>query len=114
LLIAIARTSPSSAEPQLSDPPGLCSHARKAYTAKVGERKEVGGRLGKEDEGATASREIRPDGSMEASKTVEEGSQIQPETDPSGGREGQTEVKAQTGATRDATTNHLIYPTKHN
>jgi hypothetical protein len=55
-----------------------------------------------------ASREIRPDGSMEAAKTAEEGSQIQPEPDPSGGRGGQAKVEAQTGVTRDTTTTHLI------
>jgi hypothetical protein len=55
-----------------------------------------------------AYREICPDGMMEAAKTAEEGSQIQPEADPSGGRGCHAEVKAQTGATRDATTTHLI------
>jgi hypothetical protein len=54
-----------------------------------------------------ASGEICPDGSMEAAKTAEEGSQIQPEPPPSGGHGGHAEVKAQTGATRDAATNHL-------
>jgi hypothetical protein len=45
---------------------------------------------------------------MEAAKTAEEGSQIQPEPGPSGGRGGPAEVKAQTGAMRDATTAHLL------
>jgi hypothetical protein len=56
----------------------------------------------------SASREICPDGSMGAAKTSEEGSQNQPKPDPSGGRGGHTEVKAQTGATRDTTTANLI------
>jgi hypothetical protein len=43
------------------------------------------------------SKEIRPHGSVEAAKTAEEGSQIQPEPDPSRSRRGH-EVKAQTGA----------------
>jgi hypothetical protein len=37
---------------------------------------------------------ICPNGSVEAAKTAEEGSQIQPEPDPSRGRGGHTEVKA--------------------
>jgi hypothetical protein len=52
--------------------------------------------------------EICPDGSVEADKNAKEGSQIQQEPGPSGGREGHAEVKAQTGATRDAATAHLI------
>jgi hypothetical protein len=55
----------------------------------------------------SASREICPDGSMEVAKTAEEGSQIQPEPDPSRGLGGHVKVKAQTGTTRDATTTHL-------
>jgi hypothetical protein len=42
---------------------------------------------------------IRPNGSVEAAKTAEEGSQIQPEPGTSGGCGGHTEVEAQTGAT---------------
>jgi hypothetical protein len=42
---------------------------------------------------------IRPNGSVEATKTAEEGSQIQLEPGPSGGRGGHTEAEAQTGAT---------------
>jgi hypothetical protein len=53
-----------------------------------------------------ASGEICPDGLMEATKTAEEGIQIQPELGPSGSRGGHAEVKAQTGATRDAATAH--------
>jgi hypothetical protein len=48
------------------------------------------------------SEEIRPDGS------VEEGSQIPLESGPSEGSRGHTEVGAQTGATRDAETAHLV------
>jgi hypothetical protein len=54
------------------------------------------------------SGEISLDGLMEAAKTAEEGSQIQPEPGPSGGCGGHTEVKAQTGATREEATAHLI------
>jgi hypothetical protein len=57
-----------------------------------------------------ASGKICPDRSMGVAKTAEEGSQIQPEPGPSGGCGGHTEVKikAQTKATRDAATNHLL------
>jgi hypothetical protein len=55
-----------------------------------------------------ASGDICPDGSMEAAKTAEEGSQSQPEPGPSGGRGGYAEVKAQTGKTRNAATAHLL------
>jgi hypothetical protein len=57
---------------------------------------------------ADASREIRPDRLMEASKTAEDGSQIQPEQGPSRGRGGHAEVGAQTGAKRVAGTAHLV------
>jgi hypothetical protein len=52
--------------------------------------------------------EIRPDGSVEDAKTAKEESQIQPEPVPSRGRGGHAEVKAQTGATRDVATAHLV------
>jgi hypothetical protein len=55
-----------------------------------------------------ASGEIRPDGLMEDGKTAEERSQIQPKPGPSGSRGGHAEVEAQTGATRDAATAHLL------
>jgi hypothetical protein len=58
----------------------------------------------------TATYEIRPDKTMGAAKPSEEGSQIQPETGPSGGCGGHAEVKieAQTKATRDAAPNHIL------
>jgi hypothetical protein len=57
-----------------------------------------------------ASGKICPDGLMGAAETAEEGSQIQPEPDPSGGCGGHAEVKikAQTKATRDAAADHLL------
>jgi hypothetical protein len=54
------------------------------------------------------SGEIRLDGSVEDAKTAEEGSQIPPEPGPSGGSGGHAEVGAQTGATREAATAHLV------
>jgi hypothetical protein len=53
------------------------------------------------------SGEICPNGSVEAAKTAEEGSQIQPEPDPSGSCGGHADVGAQTGATRDSDTEYL-------
>jgi hypothetical protein len=52
--------------------------------------------------------EICPEGSEKDAKNEEEGSQIQPELGPSGGPGGHAEVEAQTGATRDAATAHLV------
>jgi hypothetical protein len=51
----------ATAETQLTDPPGIfpCSHAHQRYTAEVGGQKEVGGRLGKEDESATSGKDGR-------------------------------------------------------
>jgi hypothetical protein len=47
---------------------------------------------------------------MEAAKTAEEGSQIQPEPGPSGGCGSHAEVKieARTRATKDAASDHLL------
>jgi hypothetical protein len=57
-----------------------------------------------------ASGEIRPEGSMGAAKTAEEGSHIQPEPGLSGGCGGHAEVKieAWTRATKDAAPNRLL------
>jgi hypothetical protein len=56
------------------------------------------------------SGDIRPEGSMGAAKTAEEGSQIQPELGPSRGCGGHAEVKikARTRATKDAAPNYLL------
>jgi hypothetical protein len=100
----------ASAETQLSDPPVFFFAA---MPPKRTPQKSVNK---KQSEAASARKtrfcartqlaaktadlgEICPDGSVEAVKTAEEGSQIQPEPDPSGSRGGHAGVKAQTGAT---------------
>jgi hypothetical protein len=91
LLIAIARTSPSSAEPQLSDPPGFFFAAMPTKRTSQKSASEEG--LGT----ASARRTSRP----KLHCLV-----IQP--DPSGGHGGHAKIKAQVGATRNKTTTHFI------
>jgi hypothetical protein len=57
-----------------------------------------------------ASGETRPEGLMGAPQTADEGGQIQPELDPSGGCGGHAEVKIEAWkrATKDLTANHLL------
>jgi hypothetical protein len=83
LLTTIARMSPSSAEPQLSDPPGFFFAAmpakRTLRRSASGER--LGANLARRTKaqlaaGAADSGEIRPDGLMGASKTTEARSRI--------------------------------------
>jgi hypothetical protein len=107
----------ATAETQLSGPPGFffaampteCTPQRLAGKKKLeaASARKTRAKLAAE---TAASGEIRPDGSIRAAKTAEEGSQIQPEPGPSGGCGGQTEVKieAQTKVTRDAAPDHLL------
>jgi hypothetical protein len=65
LSIAIARTNPSSAEPQLGDPTGFffaAMRARQAYIAEVGEQAWVGDHLGEEDQRTKAASSCYPAG----------------------------------------------------
>jgi hypothetical protein len=99
----------ATAETLLSDLPGFFFAAMptKRTPQKLASNKKVEATLVRKTRAKTAaSGEILPDGSMEAAKTAEEGRQIQPEPGPSGGRGGHAEVKAQTGAMRDATAAH--------
>jgi hypothetical protein len=91
----------ATAETQLSDPSGFFFAAMptKRTPQKLASKKKFEAASARKMRlqlaaKTDASGEIRPDGSMEAAKTAEEGSQIQPESCPSRGREGHAEVEA--------------------
>jgi hypothetical protein len=105
----------ATAEAQLHDPPGFffaampteCTPQKSASDKKL-EAASVSKTRAQLAANTAASGAICQDGSMEAAKTAEEKSQIRPELGPSGGCGDHAEVDAQTGATRDTATNHLL------
>jgi hypothetical protein len=105
----------ATAETQLSDPPGFFFAAMppKRTLQKLASEKKLEAASARKTRLQLAAKmadlgEISPDRLMEAAKTAGEGSEIQPEPGPSGGCGGHAEVKAQTGAIREAATAHLI------
>jgi hypothetical protein len=101
LLTTIARTNPSSAEPQLSDPPGFFFSAMPAKRTlrRSASGESLGAAFARRTKaqlaaGAANSGEIRPDRSMGDAKTTEERSRIRPVPGPSGGCGGHAKLKA--------------------
>jgi hypothetical protein len=100
----------ATAKTQLRDPPGFLFAVMppKCTPQKSESKKKLEAASARKTRAQLAAKtadsgEICSDRLMEATKTAEEGSQIQPE-----GRGGHAEVEAQTGATRDAATAHSI------
>jgi hypothetical protein len=105
----------ATAETQLSDPPGFFFAAMplKRTPIKLASEKRLEAALVRKTREQLAAKtadlgEIRPDGSEKDANTAEEGSQTRPEPAPSGGPGGPAEIGAQTGATREAATAHLV------
>jgi hypothetical protein len=105
----------ATAETQLSGPPGFFFAAMptKRTPQKSAGKKKLEAALTRKKRTQLAAKtdafkDICPDGSMDSTKTAEEGSQIKPEPGPSGGHGGHAEVEAQTRATRDPVTDHLL------